>query len=328
MGDAVMSTPLLDSLRRTYPDAQIDFVLNERIAPLFEGHPSISNIITFSDSERKGFLRYLRKVRRVVREGRYDVVIDMRTTANTALFALFARRSALRIGLDKPYLRWFYNRRVPKCGPLPMVEHNLRFAAAVSSDDSRFTRRLSLGIAEAECERMRRRMEQAGIDMTRPVVLAGVTTKLLHKEWPRQYMAEVLSDMLNRHPEYQVVMNYAPGAEEQRAREVLDKITEGKERVYMQPQAGSMRELAALAANCSFYFGNEGGARHIVQAMGRPSLAICARGIRPATWIPDYGDSYGIEGSVETVDGKEEYRHPQCDEVKRRLASFCEQLAI
>ena len=34
MGDAILATPLLSTLRANYPDAQIDFVLNERIAPL------------------------------------------------------------------------------------------------------------------------------------------------------------------------------------------------------------------------------------------------------------------------------------------------------
>ena len=49
MGDAILATPLLSTLRANYPDAQIDFVLNERIAPLFEGHPAISRVITFID---------------------------------------------------------------------------------------------------------------------------------------------------------------------------------------------------------------------------------------------------------------------------------------
>ena len=37
MGDAILATPLLSTLRANFPDAQIDFVLNERIAPLFKG---------------------------------------------------------------------------------------------------------------------------------------------------------------------------------------------------------------------------------------------------------------------------------------------------
>ena len=62
MGDAILATPLLSTLRENFPDAEIDFVLNARRAPLFEGHPAISNIITFTDEERHSFFTYLKKV--------------------------------------------------------------------------------------------------------------------------------------------------------------------------------------------------------------------------------------------------------------------------
>src|SRR3712207_8852619 len=66
MGDAILATSLLNTLRDSFPDAQIDFVLNERLARLFEGHPSLSRVITFTDDERHHVLTYLRKVRRIV----------------------------------------------------------------------------------------------------------------------------------------------------------------------------------------------------------------------------------------------------------------------
>lgn len=327
MGDAVMATPLLDSLRLTYPYAQIDFVLNQRIAPLFQHHPAISNIITFSDDERKGLFKYLKKVRRIVRDGRYDAIIDMRSTFNTSLFALFSPSTKYRIGLDKGYLRLIYNKRVPRCGSLPMVEHNLRFIKAINPD-AKLSSRLTLGISSDEITQMREQMKVAGIDLEKPVALVGVTTKLLHKEWPREDMARALSEILSEHPSLQLVFNYAPGDEEKRAREVKDMLSSEGEAVFMTPQAKSMRELAALCANCTFYFGNEGGARHVAQAMGIPSLAICSPGIHARTWIPDYGLSWAVEGKEQLVNGKKECLMADYDEVVERLRSFCEKLSI
>lgn len=40
MGDAVLATALLNSIRRSFPDAEIHFVLNSQLADLFAGHPS------------------------------------------------------------------------------------------------------------------------------------------------------------------------------------------------------------------------------------------------------------------------------------------------
>lgn len=45
-----------------------------------------------------------------------------------------------------------------------------------------------------------------------------------------------------------------------------------------------------MAANCTAYFGNEGGARHIVHAMGRPSLVVCSPGASKTTWLPQDTD--------------------------------------
>lgn len=328
MGDAVVATSLLDSLRLTFTEAQIDFVLNQRIAPLFEGHDAISNIITFTDEERKG-LRYIKKVRQIVRDGRYDAIIDMRSTFNTSLFALFSRSSKFRVGIDKPYLRWIYNKRVPRCGSLSMIDHNLRFLNALMPEAVAVSKKLSLKITEEELKEMGERMASAGIDVGKPVMLACVTTKLIHKEWPRKDMAEVLSFYLQKYPGAQIVMNYAPGDEEKRALEVREMITVGRERVFMEPRAKSMRQLAALCANSTFFFGNEGGARHIAQAMGIPTLAICSKGISSHTWIPVYdGTSEGIEGRVENRGDEEVYCPPGVDEVKEKLELFCQKFSV
>ena len=39
-------------------------------------------------------------------------------------------------------------------------------------------------------------------------------------------------------------------------------------------------------SNCSFYFGNEGGARHIAQALGVPSFAIYSPSASKSMWLP------------------------------------------
>jgi len=59
MGDAILATALLNTLRLNFPEAQIHFVLNERIAPLFKGHPSVDRFITFTDNERHHALTYV-----------------------------------------------------------------------------------------------------------------------------------------------------------------------------------------------------------------------------------------------------------------------------
>ena len=39
IGDAVLSVVICSSIRKSFPEAEIHYVLNDHIAPLFENHP-------------------------------------------------------------------------------------------------------------------------------------------------------------------------------------------------------------------------------------------------------------------------------------------------
>lgn len=287
MGDAILTTATLNTLRRTFPDARIDFVLNDRLKALFEGHPSVTNIITFTEQERHSATTYIKKVWRTVHQTRYDIIIDMRSTANTMLFALFSRRSPWRIGLKKPYTWAAFNHRVTPCGDdESMVSHNLKMLAPLSATYTlQYVNEFTLHPTADELSRFRTYMQQQGIDFNRPVILAGVATRVAGKAWSEQGMVWVLRRLIDRYPQVQLIINYAPGAEQQSAQHIYEQLGRPRQ-IFFDIKADSQRELMAMASNISMYFGNEGGARHIVHAMGRPSLVVCAPTSRSATWIP------------------------------------------
>ena len=302
MGDAILATPLLNTLHRSYPDAEIHFVLNERIAPLFEGHPAISRIITFSEDERHHTLTYLSKVWRTVHQTHYDAIIDMRSTLNTLPFTLFSLDSRWRIGIRKPYTQGICNYRIEGCeDDESMITHNLRLAEPL--EPTVIDRNLTLSITDKEKADFRAYMQQQGIDFNRPVMLVGVTAKLQGKTWPEDRMTDTLQRLLDHYPQLQLIFNYAPGREEENARLIYEYL--GKHHnIFLQIQARSPRELAAMAANCTAYFGNEGGARHIVHAMGKPSLVVCSPFASKTTWLPQDTDvlAWGVDSADATVE--------------------------
>ena len=68
IGDAILSLPLCHSLKLTFPNSKVDFVLYEDAAPLFEGHPYIDNVITVTKKEQKNPFKYIKKVYNVTRK--------------------------------------------------------------------------------------------------------------------------------------------------------------------------------------------------------------------------------------------------------------------
>lgn len=287
MGDAILSTVVANSLHRSFPDAHIHFVLNDKIAPLFKGHPAIERLITFSPQERHSPLTYLRKVWHTVHETRYDVIIDMRSTVNTLPFALFSPATHFRIGLRKGYTRWVFNHRIPVCRTDEnMIDHNLALLRPLEALGTiLYDRRFTLSLTDDERLSYHRYMQQQGILFERPIMLVGVAAKLPTKMWATDKMTWVIAHLLEARPNIQLIFNYAPGHEEAVARDMFKRLG-SPANVFINLQACSQRQLAALAANVHCYFGNEGGARHVVHAMGKPSLVVCSQGNSMATWIP------------------------------------------
>ena len=52
IGDAVMSLPALDALKRLFPDVEISVLVKAHVAPVFENNPSVSDIIIYDSSGR------------------------------------------------------------------------------------------------------------------------------------------------------------------------------------------------------------------------------------------------------------------------------------
>ena len=61
IGDIILTTPLLRSIRKTYPKASITYITKKQYAGLLADSPYISELIAFDKSE--GF-RGLRKIKR------------------------------------------------------------------------------------------------------------------------------------------------------------------------------------------------------------------------------------------------------------------------
>ena len=199
-----------------------------------------------------------------------------------------------------------------------MIDHNLKLSYPLQGQGGRIEERnLSLSITEKEKQDFRSYMEQQGIDFSRPVMLIGVTAKLEHKTWPEDRMTETLRRFIAFYPDIQLIFNYAPGQEAENARRIYEQLG-CPPNVMMNVEAKSPRQLAAMAANCTAYFGNEGGARHIVHAMGRPSLVICSPGASKTTWLPQDTDILAI--GIDAVS----YDLITVDKVWPELQRFCE----
>lgn len=293
VGDSVLAMALCASLRKTFPEAQIDFVMNKGIHTLYEDHPDVDRVITFDDDENHHFFTYLRKVRRIMSATRYDVIIDMRTTVRTLFFSLFSLHTPFRIGSRKKYGAGLLTHRVDNNSDpsVDMVKRNLMLMQPLSAvAPLQLTEEFRLHVTEEHKARFRTYMQEQGIDFGRPVLMATVTARLVYKVWDKERMKAVLRRIIDCY-DAQIIFNFA-GKEREMAEQYFEEL--GRDpHIFMNVEAPSLPDLCALLANCHFFFGNEGGPRHISQAMHVPSYAIFPPRIEKSIWLPGDRARYG-----------------------------------
>lgn len=297
VGDATISSILCTSLKKSFPEAQIDYVLNENIAPLFKYHPDINKLITFSNDDMSSFSKYIRKVYSTVKGEKYDVIIDTRSTVKTMFFSLFSLRSKFRIGRRK-----FYN---------PIIQN---YRIDNKFDGIRDNSQLTLSLLEPlekkyqiekipafklyysieEYDQYREYMISKGIDFSKPIIVCAVTARLEYKVWDKNKMKTILERIINKY-DAQLIFNFGDN-KEKTASKGLQKLMNNDPHIFTNVEAKNLRELIVLAANSNFFFGNEGGARHISQALYIPSFAIYPPDIPLDNWLPNKSERFqGIE---------------------------------
>ena len=97
IGDVLLTTPLLRSLRFAYPDARIDALVYRWTAEVLDGNPDVNNVITVNQDPR--FPEYIALVKKIFRH--YDLAVSTLTSDRPILYAFWAARK--RISLVPPY---------------------------------------------------------------------------------------------------------------------------------------------------------------------------------------------------------------------------------
>lgn len=127
IGDVILATPIVEKLRRFFPEAQIDFLLRKGNEHLLANHPHIGRVWVWNKKGEKyrGLWRLVRDLRRE----QYDWAINCQRFATSGLITALSGASNT-VGFQKnPFSRLFGRRMPHRFGtaeqPIHEVERNL-----------------------------------------------------------------------------------------------------------------------------------------------------------------------------------------------------------
>lgn len=108
LGDVVLATSLVNSIKTQYPESSIDILVKKGNEGILEGHPQISRVLVLNKSQK---WRSLYQMIREVRKSNYDFVINVHRFFGSGLIAVTSR--AKSVGFNKNPLSRFYSLSVP-----------------------------------------------------------------------------------------------------------------------------------------------------------------------------------------------------------------------
>ena len=322
IGDAILSSVICNTLKRTFPDAEVDYVVYEHISPLFKNHKYIDNVISITKEEQKNPFKYIRKVWKVTRK-KYDIVIDIMSTPKSEVFTLFSLGSRYRIGRRKPKRGYTYNYKIDEPRDAKdKVDKFLKMLKPLEKDyHITYDNNYVITLTSEEKSQMRERMLDAGVDFSRPVYICAANSRRESKIYNTEKMKRIVErvrDELKR----QIIFFYSPD-EKDFIMKFYEEF-EDKKDLFVNINTKSIRELAMVISNCDFFFGNEGGPRHLAQSLDIPSFAIFSPSASKKEWLSNANERHqGVEpgdvGNCEGLDYNGQYNLIDPDYVFKKI---------
>ncbi len=244
LGDAVLSTGLLEAMRKKHPEAKVTVVCGPLPASIFEGFPNVERVIALKKKKRHGHWIDLWTF---AVKTRWDVVIDLR---NSAVSRLIRAKERYVFG---PHIS--------------QDLHKVEQAAAT----------MRVGDVPAPTLYFTKAQEQFAdtlINPYGPFIAVGPSANWIGKTWAPENFIKMIAFLTapeGPFPHARVAVFAAPGEEDQ-ARPVLNSVS--PERRIDGIAKGKPGEVAAALARASFYIGNDSGLMHMAAASGVPTFGV------------------------------------------------------
>lgn len=243
IGDAVLSTGVIDHLMRAHPDARFTIAVGRVAEGVFRRMPALDRLIPI---EKKRFGLHWFGLWSQVAFRRWDLVVDLRGSAIAWL--LLAKRRAVMRGGRRPGHRLLHIAQTLGISPAP---------------------RPVAWFGPAEAAKAESLLPPGG-----PVLALGPTANWVRKVWPPDRfltLARLLTGPGGALEGARIAVLGGPGAQE---RDMAAPVLAGLPSAIDLVGTLDLPEAAAVLARCALFVGNDSGLMHLSAATGTPTVGL------------------------------------------------------
>jgi len=285
IGDVIHCTPVARSLKISWPDCKITWLIGQVSAELLKYNPDIDEIIIWS---RETFEKYLRNfefkkalemwtsLREQLAGRSFDVVLDIHGLFLTGMIAKLAKTER-RIGMSqaKELNSLFMTETATPCGPHITDKYlSVLLPLGISSIDHQ----MFIGISEQERGFAEDFLAVAGIAPHEKFVIIIPGTTWLSKNWPTDLFAQTIQILCKK---FKIVMCGGP-AEVELGQKIQEQTGVP---IINAIDKTSLLEMAALIERGAVMIAGDTGPLHIAAALMVPTVGIFGP-TNPVTYAP------------------------------------------
>lgn len=300
IGDVILTTPFIRNVKKEFPDAQIDYLVEPFVKPVLEGNPYITNIILLQRQKIKNEPDNIKAIKNKLQNAkssvkimdsikfyleffkkRYDLVFDLWGNLRTALIS-FLTGARYRVGFTFRFRKYFYNIRVkPDICPKYNVHYHLDLLRAIGIEPD--SEKTEFYINNSEEIFIKKFLKNVGINDKDILIGLNPNGSWITKRWFEKKFAKLTEIILKEIPSAKIIILWGPG-ELANAQNIINAVNYNKEKVILAPET-NLKQFGALIKNLDLIVTNDGAASHIAVALDTKSLTIYGP-TNPKSWSP------------------------------------------
>ena len=272
MGDVIHNLPVINDILQHYPDAKIDWVVEENFADIPRLHPKVNQVFTVAMRRwRKAIFNQntwaeIKKCKHLLSLESYDYVIDTQGLIKSAIISCQA--TGQKHGYDKhsirePFASYFYDVKHAISYQQHAVVRN-RTLAAMSLGYAAPTDAPDYGVAQTKQKTPA--LDLTDIQLPEHFFVALHGTSKDSKLWPEDHWIQLGQQLA---AQVVMVLTWASDAELARAKRIAAQVPSA----IVLPKL-SIANLAEIIAQAKVAIGVDTGLSHLAAALDIPTIAM------------------------------------------------------
>jgi len=282
-GDVLLNTAYMPALRKKFPDAVIDYLIQKPFRVILEDNPNLNDLILMEKKKGKTIFRVSEGLKTItqVRNLKYDLVIDQLRGIGSAQIVFFSG-AKYRLGWKKvkPWtwlkgFNWIYNYSEIRDHRIYAARAKFKLLKPLGIDET--SDNIFYNVRPESVDYINKWLKEASLNDRKLVVFSPVTP-VYRKQWEFERFAKV-ADMIKEKTACEVVLLWGPGELEKV--ELMASLMKNKP--VIAPKT-TFNQAAALLQKTHIYIGNDGGIIHLAVSQDTPSIAIFGPKTHPLKW--------------------------------------------